>query len=147
MNKTASSLCLSALLAVLPACLHAARYSDTLTAAETLLAPASRQASDTTVSERRQERKERKEDRKEALKEEGEHLREEIKDAAQEVTEDIKNTFQEKKESIKETFSQTKENLVNWFNENIKANTVGDFAEIQRQNNQNFADYVRADWT
>ncbi|MDE6493259.1 MAG: hypothetical protein K2L50_01585 [Bacteroidales bacterium] len=147
MNKTASSLCLSALLAVLPACLHAARYSDTLTAAETLLAPASRQASDTTVSERRQERKERKEDRKEALKEEGEHLREEIKDAAQEVTEDIKNTFQEKKESIKETFSQTKENLVNWFNENIKANTVGDFAEIQRQNNQNFADYVRADWS
>ena len=95
---------------------------------------------------RRQQRQERNEDRKEAIKNEGEHIKTEIQDAAEELKETVKSEVREKKEALKETFRQTKENLTEWFNENITANTVGEFAELQRQNNQHFCDYLRAEW-
>lgn len=101
---------------------------------------------DSTVNERQQQRQERKEDRKEAIKNESEYLKTEIRNAADELKETVKSEFKEKKEALKETFQQTKEELTEWFNENIAANTVGEFAELQRQNNQNFCDYLRTQW-
>ncbi|MCH5244076.1 MAG: hypothetical protein J1F29_04175 [Lentimicrobiaceae bacterium] len=103
-------------------------------------------AADSTVNEKKQLHEERKADRKEAIKNESEHIKTEIKDAATELEESVKEELQNKKEAIKESFSRTKANLTEWFNENIAANTVGEFAEIQRQNNQAFCDYIRSPW-
>ncbi len=45
--------------------------------------------------------------------------------------------------SVREDFLQAKEEIRGWFNDNIKANAVGEYAEVQRQNNQAFADMLR----
>ncbi|MCM1168962.1 MAG: hypothetical protein NC324_03395 [Bacteroides sp.] len=102
---------------------------------------------------RKEEKQEKKKERKENRQATGEQLKEgakdaagEVKDAAKEVYDDTKQAVNEAKENLKESFKQAKESLTEWFNENITANTVGDFAELQRQNNQNFADYLRTEW-
>lgn len=121
--------------------------AETFFAADTVNeASAGTAVPDSTVNKRKQDRKERNEDRKEAIRNEGEHIKTEIQNTTEELKETVKGEFNEKKEALKETFRQTKESLTEWFNENIAANTVGEFAELQRQNNQNFCDYLRADW-
>lgn len=101
---------------------------------------------DSTANERRQQRQERNKDRKEAVKNESEHIKSEIQDAASDLKDGIKEDVLEKKEALKESFARTKETISEWFNENITANTVGEFAEIQRQDNQRFSDYLRTEW-
>lgn len=98
---------------------------------------------DSTWSDRRQQRQERKEDRKEANKNAQEHLKNEVRDAAEDVKREAVEVYNETKETLKENFRQVKEGLTSWFNENIAANTVGDFAQMQRQNNQLFANSLR----
>lgn len=107
---------------------------------------------DSTLNDRRQQRQERKNDRKEHNKAAVEgvgtgvkNTAEDIKNEAREVYEDAKREVSEAKESLKENFRQVKESLTSWFNENISANTVGDFAEMQRQNNQLFSEFLRAE--
>ena len=45
--------------------------------------------------------------------------------------------------SLKQGFTQMKEGVSNWFNESVMGNGSGDYAELQRQNNQVFADMLR----
>lgn len=100
---------------------------------------------DTVVDARRQQRQERKEDRKEANKNAQEHLKTEVQNTAEDVKREAVDVYNETKESLKENFRQAKESLTSWFNENIAANTVGDFAQMQRQNNQLFANSLRVE--
>lgn len=103
--------------------------------ADTLNTSTKEPPADSLGNERKQQRKERNEDLKEAIKSEGEHIKSEITGATDNLKENLINNF-----------NQAKEGLTEWFNENIKANTVGDFEEIQRQNNQDFANYLRTEW-
>lgn len=101
---------------------------------------------DSTASQPKQQRKEKTEDTKEAIKNGREDIESAILNAANDIKEDVKQEFNEKKETLIDNFNQAKESISEWFNDNIKANTVGDFAELQRQNNQDFADYLRTEW-
>lgn len=106
-----------------------------------------------TVRDEKAARKERREDRRERGKNEREHIKDELKDAAGDVAREATDIYDEAKrsvkdaaESLKENFRQVKESVSSWFNENITANTVGEFAEIRRQDNQDFSDYLRSAW-
>ncbi len=101
---------------------------------------------DSTGNGHKLKRKERNKDRKEAIKNEGGHIKSEISGATNNLKENVTREITEKKETLIDNFNQAKESLTEWFNENIKANTVGDFEEIQRQNNQDFANYLRTEW-
>lgn len=99
-------------------------------------------------------RKAQREENKQDLKDKGEAVKEQIKDAAIDVKDEIidqgkalKDQAKEKVGALKESFLEAKESVTDWFNENIKANTVGDFEEIQRQNNHDFSVMVSKEWT
>ena len=64
-------------------------------------------------------------------------------EAGDDKEEFIKEEFQQAGQALKESFQGLKEGLGSWFNENIKVNATGDYADIQRQNNQLFADMLR----
>lgn len=133
------------ILLLLPFCLaFAEAYADST--ADTLrTSVVSASEADSTWNDRRQQRQERKEDRKEANKNAQEHLKDEVRDAAEDVKKEAVEVYNETKEALKENFRQAKESLTSWFNENIAANTVGDFAQMQRQNNQLFANSLRTE--
>lgn len=106
-----------------------------------------------TIRDKKSERKEKQEDRKEYLKNESEHLINEGKGAVQDVKRDAIRTYEETKDNLLKTKDDVLQNLKeakgkaqSWFNENITANTVGEFAERQRQENQLFADHLRSNW-
>ncbi|MDE7101475.1 MAG: hypothetical protein K2O37_01620, partial [Bacteroidales bacterium] len=99
-------------------------------------------------------RKAQREEKKQDLKDKGDAVKEQIKDAAIDLKDEIidqgktlKEQAKEKAGALKESFLNAKETVTEWFNENIKANTVGDFEEIQRQNNHDFSVMVSKEWT
>lgn len=61
----------------------------------------------------------------------------------------LKEDFKQAGQAIHESIQELKEGVGNWFNESIKVNITGEYADIQRQNNQLFADMLRApaSWT
>lgn len=100
--------------------------------------------------EKEAQKKENQQDRKER----SETVKNQVKDAAVDLKDEIvdqgkalKDQAKEKAGALKESFNSVKESVSEWFNENIKANTVGDFEEIQRQNNHDFAVMVSKEWT
>ena len=99
-------------------------------------------------------RKAQREEKKQDLKDKSEAVKEQIKDAAVDLKDEVvdqgkalKDQAKEKAGAIKESFTNMKETVTDWFNENIKANTVGNFDEIQRQNNHDFAVMMSREWT
>ena len=69
------------------------------------------------------------------------------KEKRQARAESMKESAEATRQAFEESLSQAKESIGNWFNDNIKANTVGDFDEIQRQNNQDFSLMVSQPWS
>lgn len=99
-------------------------------------------------------RKAQREEKKQDLKDKGDAVKGQIKDAAIDLKDGIidqgkalKDQAKEKAGALKESLLHAKESVTDWFNENIKANTVGDFEEIQRQNNHDFSVMVSKEWT
>lgn len=99
-------------------------------------------------------RQARKEENRQDLKDKSEAVKEQIKDAAIDLKDEIidqgkglKEQAKEKAGAIKESLINVKETVTDWFNENIKANTVGDFEEMQRQNNHDFSVMVSKEWS
>lgn len=74
-------------------------------------------------------------------------LKNDVQDEIEQRKQDLKESVNDTKEALRENFNQAKEGISNWFNENIVANTVGDFQEVQRQNNYLFSTHIQGKWT
>ena len=55
----------------------------------------------------------------------------------------FKEELRQTGQALQESFQELKEGVGSWFNESIKVNISGEYADIQRQNNQLFADMLR----
>lgn len=103
-------------------------------------------STDSLETEKKHRKKKQAVHKEESIPNESNAPKETLKEVLEEQRQNLKDELQDTGESLKESFSEAKENIGNWFNENIKANTVGDFAEIQRQNNQDFSLIIGQSW-
>lgn len=83
---------------------------------------------------------------KDNIKETADDIKGDAVGSAKEIGAEITETSKEVLESTKQIYGRVKEETTLWFNDNIKANTVGAYTDTRKQNNHDYGNYLRQDW-